>query len=128
MNNDDVVAELKKCVKKLEKDGGILKEKRASIPSDNDKLIQQQKDLNSLIAEMLAKQNSLEAIINEREVAKHPILPLEPDLVAKFNEQMNKLNVVIQADQKFDKFVAIAKSINSAAADMKTTTAVKAAA
>lgn len=123
MDNSTVITELKTCVKKLKSDIAILTDRLESTTSDTPTLIQQQNVLNSLITEMIAEKNSLELVINAREKAKAgAIQALDPAVVAQFKTQMEKLNVVIQADQNFDKIVAAAKGINSAAAEMKTTT------
>lgn len=125
MNNTEVIDKLQQSVDKLEADKNTLKTKRNRIPGLNEKQRQQRDTLTSLIADMIANKNALEAVINEREGASAgSIPPLSPDLVAKFKDQMEKLNVVIQADQNFDKIVAIAKGINSAAAEMEETTKV----
>ncbi|MDO9149983.1 MAG: hypothetical protein Q8K07_19920 [Methylicorpusculum sp.] len=123
MNNTEVIKKLKECVTKLESDINTLEIKRDNIPSSDDESMRKQDELTSLMSEMIAKKSALESVINERETAEAgSIPPLSPDLVTKFEEQMNQLNVVIQADQNFDKIVAVAKGINSAAAEMKTTT------
>lgn len=123
MNNADVIQNLEKSVTKLEDQIQNLKNKRNSIPGLNEEQRKQRDTLTSLITELIANKHALEVIINEREPAENDsIPPLSPDLVARFKEQMEKLNVVIQADQQFDRIVAIAKGINSAAADMETTT------
>ncbi|MGR9045957.1 MAG: hypothetical protein ACU83N_11715 [Gammaproteobacteria bacterium] len=124
MDNNEVISNLKKCVEKLEANENALKKKRNSIPASDDESIRKRNKLTGLMAEMIAKTNALESVINEREAAEAgSVPPLDPNLVTKFKEQMNKLNVVIQADQNFDAIVAAAKGINSAAAEIKTTTA-----
>ena len=124
MDNNSVVSELKKCVTKLKDDIETLEEKRDSTTSGTQKLIQQRIRLTSLISEMIAKMNSLETVINERErAAAGSIPPLSSDKVAIFTAQMDILNKVIQADQTFDQIVAIANGINSASAEISKTTA-----
>ena len=123
MDNKIVIVELKKCVAQLEVSIDILANKRDNTTSGTPEGRKQRRELTRLITQMIAEQTSLNFEIDEREAATHSIPPLSPDLVAKFTEQMNKLNVVIQADQNFDKIVAVAKGINSAAAEIKTTTA-----
>lgn len=125
MNNAEVIKNLEKSVTKLKDQIKNLRKKRNSIPGLNEEQRKQKDTLTSLITEMLANQYALEVVINEREAAeKGSIPPLSPDLVTKFEDLMKKLNIVIQADQQFDRIVAIAKGINSAAAEMETTTKV----
>jgi hypothetical protein len=123
MDNKSVIVELKKCVAQLEVSIDILVDKRNNTTSGTPEGRKQRRELTRLITQMIAEQTSLNFEIDERESATHSIPPLSPALVAKFTEQMEKLNLVIQANQNFDKIVAIAEGINSAATEIKTTTA-----
>lgn len=123
MDNNTVITKLQECVTKLENAKQILIEKRNKIPASDEPKRQQIAELDILIAEMNAKIGALESIITERRATDAvSIPPLSPALVDQFKAQMDKLNVVIQADQNFDKIVAVAKGINEASAEISKTT------
>jgi hypothetical protein len=127
MDNSVVIFRLETCVAKLEADIDILEEKLDESTSDTPTLIQQQRELNRLLAEMIAEKNSLETVINERTAPVVSSIPaLRSDQVAKFAAQMNILNQVIQADQGFDRIVGVARGINAASAEIGEITALRA--
>lgn len=124
MDNNGVVSRLKQCVKKLEDDMEVVREKRDNTTSSSRTGRQQRRKLNRLLAEMIAEKNALEVVINERTAAVAGAIPaLSSTQVAKFTAQMNILNQVIQADQSFDRIVGIAEGINSASAEIGKITA-----
>lgn len=118
MDNSSVISELKNAVANLEVNLTVLTEQRDSTTSGTPVLIQQRKTLTSLIAEMIAQKNALEIVINEREAQSGAFPPLSSEQVAKFLAQMEILNTAIQADQNFDRIVAVAEGINAASAEV----------
>ena len=119
MDNKEVVKNLKESVEKITSNITILVECRDSIPTTTADLRQQRNRLTSLIAKLIAEQNSLESIINEREASLVSFTPLDQASSAAFINLIHELDKVIQADQEFNKIVAMANGIKAAADEIE---------